>query len=85
MKVAVSDNLQIADAVAELVEHLHIKYPGIRTKPVPSIEDEDFALEVEVPDSYELDTVEVECHLECIALEDKYGVYILPLVKQHRF
>lgn len=82
MKAVVSDKVLLADAVAELVEYLHIKHPGIRTRPIPTIEDEDFAIEVEVQDSLSAGDVETECHKECIRLEDKYGVYILPLMVQ---
>jgi len=80
MKAAVNDKVLLADAVAELVEYLHIQYPGIRTRPIPPIEDEDFAIAVEVPYSLSAGDVETECHKECIRLEDKYDVYILPLM-----
>jgi hypothetical protein len=79
---AASDKTLLADAVAELIEALHQKYPGIKTKPPPPIEDEDFTIEVEVPSQLSLEEVESECHKECIRLEDKYDIYILPLVKQ---
>lgn len=49
MKAVASYKVLLAEAVAELIENLHLKYPGIRTKPVPQIEDEDFTLEVDVP------------------------------------
>ncbi len=65
---------------AELVENLHQKYPGIRTKPIPQIEDEDFTIEIIAPDSFSLEEVEESSHEECIRLEDKYDVYVLPLV-----
>jgi hypothetical protein len=82
MKAAASDKTLLADAVAELIEALHQKYPGIKTKPTPPVEDEDFTIEVEVPPQLSLEEVESECHKECIRLEDKYDIYILPLVKQ---
>ncbi len=82
MKATANKSVMLADAVAELIETLHLKYPGIRTKPVLKIEDEDFAVEIAVPPSYSLEDVEIECHKECIRLEDKYNVYILPLVMQ---
>lgn len=82
MKAATSDRTLLADAVAELIEALHQKYPGIRTKPILQIEDEDFTLEIAVPASFSIEEVEVECHSECIKLEDKYNVYILPLVRR---
>lgn len=80
MKAVASGSVLLADAVAELIENLHRKYPGVRTKPIPQIEDEDFTVEVNVPPSFLLEDVEAECHKECIRLEDKYDVYILPLV-----
>ncbi|HAK89241.1 MAG TPA: hypothetical protein DHV16_06615 [Nitrospiraceae bacterium] len=84
MKVTATETAVLADAVAELVESLHQKYPGIRTKPVPPIEDEDFAIEIESPASFSAADVEEECQKECIRLEDKYDVYILPLVVQKK-
>ncbi|MBI3354027.1 MAG: hypothetical protein HY034_03960 [Nitrospirae bacterium] len=80
MKTATSDRILLADAVAELIETLHQKYPGIKTKPVPPVEDEDFTLEVDVPKTFSIEEVEKGCHSECIRLEDKYDIYILPLV-----
>ena len=82
MKAAASDKVLLADAVAELIENLHLKYPGICTKPIPQIEDEDFAIEIAVPASFSVEQVETECHKECIRLKDKYDVYILPIVMQ---
>ncbi len=80
MKTLAKDNALLADAVAELIENLHQKYPGIKTKTIPQIEDEDFTIEVAVPPLFSVEEVETECHMECIRLEDKYDVYILPLV-----
>lgn len=80
MKAVVSDKAVLADAVAELIETLHQKYPGIKTKPIPPVEDEDFTIEVEVPPQFSLEEVELESHKECIRLEDKYDIYMLPLV-----
>lgn len=82
MKAVANGSVLLADAVAELIENLHRKYPGVRTKSIPQIEDEDFTIEVNVPPSFSLEDVEAECHKECIRLEDKYDVYILPLVMQ---
>jgi len=77
-----SDKTLLADAVAELIEALHQKYPGIKTKPTPPVEDEDFTIEIEVPPQFSLEEVELESHKECIKLEDKYNIYMLPLVKR---
>lgn len=80
MKILAKDKNLLADAVAELIENLHQKYPTIKTKTIPQIEDEDFTIEVMVPLTLSAEEVEVGCHKECIRLEDKYDVYILPLV-----
>jgi hypothetical protein len=82
MKAVMSDKTLLADAVAELIEALHQKYPGIKTKPTPPVEDEDFTIEIEVPPQFLLEEVELESHKECIKLEDKYNIYMLPLVKR---
>ncbi|OGW25633.1 MAG: hypothetical protein A2X59_03615 [Nitrospirae bacterium GWC2_42_7] len=82
MKAVMSDKTLLADAVAELIEALHQKYPGIKTKPTPPVEDEDFTIEIEVPPQFSLEEVELESHKECIKLEDKYNIYMLPLVKR---
>lgn len=82
MKTATNDRITLADAVAELIEHLHQHFPGIKTKTVSPLEDEDIALEIETPPQFLPEDVEVWCQRECINLEDKYEVYILPLVLQ---
>ena len=82
MKTVMSEKALLADSVAELIEALHQKYPGIKTKPTPTIEDEDFTIEIEVPPQFSLEEVELESHKECIRLEDKYNTYILPLVRR---
>ena len=71
MKTLLQDKGSLADAVAELIENLHQKYPGIKTKTVQPIEDEDFAIEVIAPLSFSLEEVETVCQKECIRLEGK--------------
>ncbi len=84
MKTLATGEASLTDAVAELIEGLHQRFPGVITKKIPQIEDEDFAIEVAVPSSYSLEEAESWSHKECIRLEDKYDVYILPLViKKH--
>ena len=82
MKTLTRDKTALADAVAELIEKLHQQYSGIKTKTVSPIEDEDLAIEIDIPPSLFLDDVEAWCQKECIGLEDKYDVYLLPLVVQ---
>jgi hypothetical protein len=84
VKTLTTDRTILADAVAQLVEKLHQNFPGIKTKTVLPLEDEDLALEIDVPMSFQPDDVEAWCQKECISLEDKYEVYILPLVLQKR-
>lgn len=80
MKTSIIDMTLLADAVAELIENLHQRYPGIKTKTISQIEDEDFTIEVTIPPALTAEEVETGCQEECIRLEDKYDVYILPLV-----
>lgn len=84
MKTLTTDRTILADAVAGLIEKLHQNFPGIKTKTVSPLEDEDLAIEIDVPLSFLPDDVESWCQKECISLEDKYDVYILPLVVQKR-
>jgi len=53
-----------------------------KTKPTLPVEDEDFTIKVEVPLQLSLEQDESECNKECIRLEDKCNIYILPLVVQ---
>lgn len=66
--------------MVEQAERLHQKFPSINTQPSTPYGDEDFALEVTIPKSHKLETVEEECNGECIEIEDKYDVYILTKV-----
>ena len=70
----------LAEAVAKLVDCLHHKYPGIKVKPISNYEDEDFAVEVTIPNNFTIDQVEETCHLECIKTEDEYDMFIFPKV-----
>jgi len=80
MKALLKDKVLLGDAIAELIENLYKNYPGIKIKTIPVIEDEDLAIEVAVPSRFSPEEVEDGCHKECIKIEDKYNVYILPLV-----
>jgi len=70
----------LAKAVTNLVDYLHDKYSGIKIKPIASYEDEDFALEISIPQSLPIDEVEEQAHIECIKIEDEYDLFILPRV-----
>jgi len=80
MKALLKDKVLLGDAIAELIENLYKNYPGIKIKTIPVIEDEDLAIEVTIPSCFSPEEVEDGCHKECIKIEDKYDVYILPLV-----
>jgi len=80
MKALLKDKVLLGDAIAEFTENIHKNYPGIKIKTIPVIEDEDLAIEVAVPSRFSPEEVEDGCHKECIKIEDKYDVYILPLV-----
>lgn len=80
MKVALQEKFTLAEAVAELIEELHNKFSSIKTRPIIPYEDEDFAIEVIIPKTYKAKSVEKECNIKCIELEDKYDVYILAKV-----
>ena len=71
MKTLAMGKTLLTDAVAEFIESLHQKFPGIITRKISQIEDEDFAIEVAVPSSYSLEEAEAWSHKECIRLEDK--------------
>jgi len=80
MKALLKDKVLLGDAIAEFTENIHKNYPGIKIKTIPVIEDEDLAIEVTIPSCFSPEEVEDGCHKECIKIEDKYNVYILPLV-----
>jgi len=70
----------LAEAAARFVDVLHSMYAGIRIRPIPSFEDEDFTLEAAIPRDPSLEEVLDACHKECIKVEDDYDLYILPHV-----
>lgn len=76
--VAIKRNL--AEAVTKLVDSLHNKYSGIKIRPISNYEDEDFTVEIIIPEALSLDKVEEEVHKECIKAEDEYDLYIFPKV-----
>ncbi|MCP4351113.1 MAG: hypothetical protein GY795_37080 [Desulfobacterales bacterium] len=70
----------LAEAIAKIVDTLHHCYRGIKIKSIPSYEDEDFTLEVRIPETLSEDEVLNRCHTECIRAEDEFDVFILPKV-----
>ena len=70
----------LAEVVTILVDSLHRKFPGVKIKPIPAYEDEDFTFEITIPQGLPIDQVEKESHLACIKAEDEYDIFILPNV-----
>ena len=70
----------LAEAVTKLVDSLHNKYSGIKIRPISNYEDEDFTLEIIIPEDLSFDQVEEEVHKECIKVEDEFDLYIFPKV-----
>ena len=70
----------LAEAATKFVDSLHHMYPGIKIKPIASFEDEDFTFEIAVPKYLSIDEVLETSHKECIKVEDKYDLFILPHV-----
>jgi len=80
MPETVSIDKSLAEAVAKFVDTLHHIYSGIKIRPGPNYEDEDFAFEITIPKNFSLDEVLATCHKECIKVEDEYDLFILPNV-----
>ncbi len=80
MPETMTNEKSLAEAVTELVDSLHHKFPGITIKSIPKYEDEDFTFEISIPKDVPIDQVEETCHIECIKTEDKYDLFILPKV-----
>ena len=80
MPETMTNEKNLAEAVTELVDFLHHKFPGITIKSIPKYEDEDFTFEITIPKDFPIDQVEETCHIECIKTEDKYDLFILPKV-----
>jgi len=80
MPQAIAVEKSLAEAVTKLVNSLHQKHPGIKIKPIPNYEDEDFTFEITIPKDFPIDQVEETCHKECIKIEDEYDLFILPKV-----
>ncbi len=71
---------KLAEAVAELVDAFHRLYPGIKIKTISPYEDEDYTLEISIPPNLSIEEVENNCNMECIKIEDRYDLFILPKV-----
>jgi hypothetical protein len=63
-----------------LTDSLKKHYPGIGTRSVFPYEDEDFAVEITIPEFLSKEQVLDISHKECIRIEDEYDVFILPKV-----
>ena len=80
MPNAQSARESLAEAITKIVDSLHNVYPGIKIRPIPAYEDEDFTFEITIPKDLPIDRVEETCHMECIKVEDDYDLFIFPKV-----
>ena len=80
MSEAIPIDKSLAEAVAKFVDALHHIYSGIKIRPGPNYEDEDFAFKITIPKNLSIDEVLETCHKECIKVEDEYDLFILPNV-----
>ena len=80
MPQTVAIHRSLAEAVTKFVDSLHHIYSGIKIKPISNYEDEDFTFEIRIPKNLSIDQVLEACHKECIKVEDKYDLFILPHV-----
>ncbi len=77
---AADRGLALAQAVTKVTDAIHRMYQNIQVKPGFSYEDEDFAIEISIPDMLCVDEVLDKCHMECIKAEEEFDIYILPKV-----
>jgi hypothetical protein len=82
MKETTQRERALATATARLIEDIHRLFPEAVTRPMTPYEDEDFTLEITVPAHYTREEVEKACLQACLQIEDQYGFYILPRVRQ---
>jgi hypothetical protein len=72
----------LAEAVASLVEEIHQELPAVSTRPIPPYEDEDFTLEVQIPEDMDRDEAMNVCIHHGSSIEDAFGFSILTRVKK---
>jgi len=77
---AADRSLALAQAVTKVTDSIHRMYQNIQIKPGNSYEDEDFAIEIRIPDILCVDEVLDKCHMECIKAEEEFDICILPKV-----
>jgi len=76
----VATQKSLAEAVTKVVDSLHNKYSGIKIESVSKYEDEDFTLEIIIPEDLSFEEVEEVAHTECIKVEDEYNLFIFPKI-----
>jgi hypothetical protein len=84
MSVVEKREKSLAEAVAILVENIHRSFPAVSTHPIPTYEDEDFALEVKIPEGMDRDMVMNGCIQHAMRIEDAFGFIILTRVRTAR-
>ena len=82
MSVVEKKARSLAEAMAIMVEKIHRSFPGVSTHPIPPYEDEDFTLEVKIPESMDRDEVMNACIQHAMDIEDTFGFTILTRVKR---
>jgi hypothetical protein len=82
MNIVEQKEKNLAKTVAILVEEIHRSFPNVSTRPIPPYEDEDFTLEVNIPEQLERETVMNECIRHALRVEDQFGFSILTRVKK---
>jgi len=80
MAQTISVDRKLAQAVTGVINLLHHNYSGITVSAVSGYEDEDFTLQITIPESLSAEQVLDTCHQECIKVEDEYDLFILPIV-----
>jgi len=68
---------QHKEAFIKLADSLKKHYSGIGIRSVFPYEDEDFAVEITIPEFLSKEQVLDTSHKECIRIEDEYDVFIL--------
>ena len=80
MAHAVLYETTLAEAAATFVDALHQQYADISVRPIARYDDEDLTLQVTIPAALARDQVLDACLRECLSIEDRYEVFLLPVV-----
>ena len=81
MSVVQQQEKRLAEAVALFIEAIHQAFPAVATRPISPYDDEDFTLEVRIPEGMDRDEVMNACMQQSLEIEEQFGFVILPRVK----